>query len=85
MNSTTTVSDKKGAWERFRQSRYAYHGARWLPLAGLALLTYAFFPVTAGLTVFVPEVGDVSTEEVVAPFEFDVFKTEADRQQEADE
>ncbi|MCH7682785.1 MAG: hypothetical protein IIB35_03595, partial [Gemmatimonadetes bacterium] len=85
MNSTTTVSDKKGAWERFRQSRYAYHGARWLPLACLALLTYAFFPVAAGLTVFVPEVGDVSTEEVVAPFEFYVLKTEAERQQEGDE
>ncbi|MCH8937914.1 MAG: hypothetical protein IH966_00720, partial [Gemmatimonadetes bacterium] len=78
------MSDKTGAWERFRQSRYAYHGARWLPLAGLALLTYAMFPVAAGL-VFVPEVGDVSTEEVVAPFEFDVLKTEAERQQEGDE
>ncbi len=54
MNSSTTVSDKTGAWQRFRQSRYAYHGARWLPLAGLALLTYVLFPVAAGLTVFVP-------------------------------
>ena len=85
MNSSATVSDKTSAWERFRKSRYSYHGARWLPLAALALLTYALFPVAAGQPVLVPEVGDVSTEEVVAPFEFDVFKTEADRQQEGDE
>ncbi|MFB3069325.1 MAG: hypothetical protein ACE1ZF_01385, partial [Gemmatimonadales bacterium] len=78
MNTTTAPStEQPSSWQRFRTSRYAYHGARWAPLAGLALLTYAFFPVARGDTVAVPDVGDISTEEVIAPFEFDVLKTEA--------
>ncbi|MCZ6917316.1 MAG: HDIG domain-containing protein [Gemmatimonadetes bacterium] len=71
--------------ERFRKSRTAYHGARWLPLVGLALLTYALYPVTQGFTVEVPEVGAVALEEIVAPFAFVVPKTESEIQQEADD
>ena len=32
--------------QRFRATRTAHHAARWLPLVGLALLTYALYPVT---------------------------------------
>lgn len=76
--------NQQSAWNRFRRSRYAYHGARWTPLGCLALLTYILFPVAGGLTVSVPAVNDVATEEVVAPFDFDVRMTEAERQQAED-
>jgi putative nucleotidyltransferase with HDIG domain len=86
MNTSSPSNDRQsGAWERFRQTKYAHHGARWLPLIGLALLTYVLFPVAGSLAVDVPEVGEVSTEEVVAPFDFDVPKSEAERQEEADD
>ncbi len=85
MNTTTAPStEQPSLWQRFRASRYTYHGARWAPLAGLALLTYAFFPVAGGFTVSVPNVGDISTEEVIAPFDFDVFKTDAEMQREGE-
>ena len=71
--------------QRFRATRTAHHAARWLPLVGLALLTYALYPVTQGFTVAVPEVGAVALEDVVAPFDFVVPKSESEIQQEADE
>ncbi len=85
MNTTTAPStEQPSSWQRFRASRYAYHSARWAPLAGLALLTYALFPMAGGFTVSVPNVGDISTEEVIAPFDFDVFKTDAEMQREGE-
>ena len=84
MNTTTAPStEQPSSWQRFRASRYAYHGVRWAPLAGLALLTYVLFPV-AEFAVSVPNVGDISTEEVIAPFDFDVFKTDAEMQREGE-
>jgi putative nucleotidyltransferase with HDIG domain len=85
MNTSNTSNGDPGAWERFRQTQYAYHGARWLPLVALALVTYLLFPVVGSFTVFVPDVGEVSTEGVLAPFDFDVLMTEAERQQEAEQ
>ena len=85
MNTSTAPStEQPGAWQRFRTSRYAYHSVRWAPLAGLALLTYALFPVAGSFTVSVPDVGDISTEEVIAQFDFDVFKTDAEMQREGE-
>ncbi len=68
---------------RNRGNRVAYHAARWLPLVGIAGLTYVLFPVAQGLEVFVPEVDKVSVVEVVAPFDFLVVKTRSERDQEA--
>ncbi len=68
---------------RNRGKRGAYHAARWLPLVGVAGLTYALFPAAQGLEVFVPEVDKVSAVEVVAPFDFLVVKTQSERDQEA--
>ncbi len=81
MNTTTIPSSEQpSSWQRFRASRYAYHGARWAPLAGLALLTYVLFPVVE-FTVSVPNEGSITNEEVIAPFEFDVLRTETELQQ----
>ena len=68
---------------RTRVRRAAYHTARWLPLVGIAVLTYVLFPTAQGLEVFVPEVDEVAVVEVVAPFDFLVLKTESERQQDS--
>jgi putative nucleotidyltransferase with HDIG domain len=66
------------------QRRIQFHAWRWVSLPALAVLTYVLFPVARGFEVPVPEVGEVALAEVLAPFEFEVFKTEAEMQREAD-
>ncbi len=61
----------------------AFHAARWGLLLGLAILTYVLFPVAAGFEGQVPDVGDVSQQEVIAPFAFEVPKSAAEVEREA--
>ena len=66
-----------------RPGRIAGHGARWGLLFALALLTYLLFPVPGGTASY--EVGEIAADEVIAPFEFPVYKSAADLQLEQDE
>ena len=66
-----------------RPGRIAGHGARWGLLFALALLTYLLFPVPGGTASY--EVGEIAADEVIAPFEFPVYKSAADLQFEQDE
>lgn len=61
----------------------AFHAARWGLLLGLAVLTYLLFPLAAGFEGQVPDPGDVSQQEVIAPFAFDVRKTAVEIDREA--
>jgi putative nucleotidyltransferase with HDIG domain len=45
----------------------------------LAVLTYVLFPVAQGFDVPRAGVGEVATEDVLAPFEYDVYMTPAER------
>jgi hypothetical protein len=60
----------------------AFHSIRWGLLIALAALTYVLYPVTRGF-VPVPDVGEVSRSEVLAPFEFAVPKTPTEIDREA--
>ncbi len=64
--------------------RIVYHGARWLPLVVLAILTYLLYPVVGGFDAPIYEVGEVAPGDVVAPFAFVVRKTPAQMEREAD-
>ncbi len=69
----------------FREGLW-YHLVRWLPMFAIAGLTFVLFPVAQGFDV--PRqltVGDVSDQEVLAPFDFAVRKTAAELQLEADQ
>jgi putative nucleotidyltransferase with HDIG domain len=61
-----------------------YHAWRWLPLVGLALLTYLAYPVAQGYDVQRTDV-EVATADVIAPFDFLVLKTDAEMESEANE
>lgn len=62
-----------------------YHGLRWLPMFGLAALTYVLYPVPQGTDVRVPAVGEVADEDILAPFDFVVVKSDEDIEREATE
>jgi putative nucleotidyltransferase with HDIG domain len=65
------------------RQRIRFHAVRWGLLPALAVLTYLLFPVARGFEVPIPEVGEVAVAEVLAPFDFEVFKTETEMQREA--
>jgi cyclic-di-AMP phosphodiesterase PgpH len=68
------------------ESHIGFHLARWLPMVGVAALTYLLFPVAQGFDVpRQPQVGEVSSQEVLAPFAFDVSKAPTEIQREADQ
>jgi putative nucleotidyltransferase with HDIG domain len=54
----------------------AFHAVRWGLLLGLAILTYLLFPVVGGFEAPLLEAGDVAQEEVIAPFDFEVRKSD---------
>ncbi len=60
----------------------AFHATRWGLLVGLALLTYLLFPVAGGFETEMLEAGDVASEEIIAPFDFYVEKSDAEIQAE---
>ena len=63
-----------------RPGLIAGHGARWGLLLALALLTYLLFPVPGGTETY--EVGDIAADEVIAPFDFPVYKYDEDLERE---
>jgi putative nucleotidyltransferase with HDIG domain len=61
----------------FRE-RVRYHLARWAPLLAVAFLTYLAFPPHVGVGTPLPPTGQISKRAVVAPFSFEVRKTQAE-------
>jgi cyclic-di-AMP phosphodiesterase PgpH len=68
-----------------RPDRWRLHGPRLLLGIGLALLTYALFPEAPATQIPVYEVGAVATDNVIAPFAFDVPKSDGELQRERDD
>lgn len=66
-------------------TRWGLHGPRLLLGVGLALLTFALFPEAPATQIPIYEVGAVATDNVIAPFRFDVPKTEAELRRERDD
>lgn len=62
-----------------------YHAVRWLPVAGLALLTLLFFPGPRRIDAPRLDAGQVALQDVVAPFDFDVRKTGLELAREGDQ
>ncbi len=56
----------------------AFHGTRWGMLAALAVLTYLMYPVVGGLEMPSLQAGEVAQEEIIAPFAFNVPKSQAE-------
>jgi putative nucleotidyltransferase with HDIG domain len=52
-----------------------FHLARWLPLAGAAIVGYAFFPPPAVIVTSIPAAGQIAGQTIVAPFSFETPKT----------
>ncbi len=77
--SRVLLEPPAGEWSR----RLAFHGARWGLLVAVAGLTYALFPVARTFDTPVLEPGEVSPVEVVAPFAYQVPKTQAEITREA--
>ena len=61
------------------------HGPRLLLGVGLAVLTYALFPEAPAAQIPIYEVGAVASDNVIAPFAYDVPKTEQELQRERDD
>jgi hypothetical protein len=76
-DSGTTGPDGRWPWR--------LHGPRLLLAAGLAVLTFALFPEAPATQIPIYEVGAVATDNVIAPFAFDVTKTEAELRRERDD
>jgi putative nucleotidyltransferase with HDIG domain len=66
-----------------RPGKVAFHAVRWSFLVALALLTYLLFPAAGGIEMLA--VGEVAPDDVIAPWEFTVPKSqdEIDRDAEA--
>jgi putative nucleotidyltransferase with HDIG domain len=62
-------------WPRQPLAAIRFHGARWAPVVFLAVVTYLLYPVARVLDAPVVEAGQVSSKEVLAPFEFGVKKS----------
>ncbi|MEX2152893.1 MAG: HDIG domain-containing metalloprotein [Gemmatimonadaceae bacterium] len=65
--------------------RWRLHGPRLLLAAGLAILTFALFPEAPATQIPIYEVGAVASDNVIAPFAFDVAKSEAELRRERDD
>ena len=74
------VTEPQGRWDRL-----AYHGARVALLLALAVLTYLLFPNAPAVDSPIFEVGSVATDNVIAPFAFNVPKSAAQLDRERDE
>ncbi len=65
-----SVGPRRGLFASVR-----FHLARWLPLAGAALVGYAVFPPPAVVVTALPQVGQRADRTVVAPFSFETRKS----------
>lgn len=70
--------------EPFLMHRSMQHVVCWLPLVGLAALTYMLYPVAGGFDLPNVEPGDVAPVDVLAPFEFEVYKSPAELARDAE-
>jgi putative nucleotidyltransferase with HDIG domain len=77
------TGERRGGWGS--RDRWSLHGPRLVLGIGLALLTYAFFPEAPATQIPIYEVGAVATDNVIAPFAFEVQKSEAELQRERDD
>ena len=68
-----------------RRLQLALHGPRLLLASGLAILTYALFPESPATQIPIYEIGAVASDNVIAPFAYDVPKTEGELQRERDD
>ena len=64
---------------------WAVHGPRLALAVGLALLTFALFPEAPATQIPIYEVGAVATDNVIAPFAYDVPKSDAELKNERDD
>jgi putative nucleotidyltransferase with HDIG domain len=62
-----------------------YHAARWIWVPALALITHVAFPSSSADVAPLLEPGARATEEIIAPFNFVVNKSEDELQREAEE
>ncbi|MEE8250649.1 MAG: HDIG domain-containing metalloprotein [Gemmatimonadales bacterium] len=69
---------------KLENHRGVFHALRWLPLVALALLTYTLYPVAGGFDIPNVAPGDVAAVDVLAPFEFEVFKSPAELARDAE-
>jgi putative nucleotidyltransferase with HDIG domain len=74
-----------GVGDREGREKLAYHGKRALLVIALAAFTYLLFPAAPAVDVPIYEVGAVAGENVIAPFAFDVRKSEAELAKEREE
>lgn len=65
--------------------RAGYHGARVALFLIVAAFAYALFPASPAVETPIFEVGSVATETVIAPFAFDVRKTDSELAREQEE
>ncbi len=68
-----------------RREQLAFHGPRAALLLVLAAITYVLFPASPAVDTPIFEVGSVATENVIAPFAFNVRKTPEELAREQDE
>lgn len=74
------ATEPPGRWDRI-----AYHGTRVAVLLLLAVLTYLLFPSAPAVESPIFEVGSVATDNVIAPFAFNVPKSPAQLEREREE
>jgi cyclic-di-AMP phosphodiesterase PgpH len=67
------------------RSGWTGHGGRFGLAVALALLTFALFPEAPATQIPIYEVGAVAADNVIAPFAFNVNKTDAELQRERDD
>ncbi|MEO6208785.1 MAG: HDIG domain-containing metalloprotein [Gemmatimonadaceae bacterium] len=65
--------------------RFALHAPRIALLLSVALVTYLLFPTSAAVDSAIFEIGSVATQNVIAPFAFDVPKSDAALREERDQ
>ncbi len=68
-----------------RRPRWRLHAPRLLLGVGLAVLTFALFPESPATQFPIYEVGAVATDNVIAPFAYEVPKTDEELRRERDE
>lgn len=76
-DSGTRKSDRRWEWR--------LHGPRLLLAVGLAIVTFTLFPEAPATQIPIYEVGAVATDNVIAPFAFEVAKSETELRRERDD
>jgi cyclic-di-AMP phosphodiesterase PgpH len=72
--SDRTLASRSGIRRSLGES-IRFHLVRWLPLVGAAAVGYALFPPPAVVITNLPDVGQIATRTVVAPFSFETPKS----------